>query len=249
MTMYRIFSVLLLLAAPLLASAQAPMPPAPTIPAAADAPIRIEKAERSGYAILTLTTTGEKPITQSEWVVFSTAADITYDEAGPVLIVTIPADGQTVFVYVNAMIDGKMTKHISTTIQGKATAQPTPAIGLNGVSPPANQINPGMQIVGGPYRVSLILDRSRLTGTEQALATSQAVKQALAAGGSTYQSFWTDSATFQQKILPGAPGAANTPALVVVRPDGTLVRVQRLTLTQNQKANEALVLSLVGPSR
>src|SRR5687768_7621962 len=123
--MRHLLAVLLLSAAPALAQQPMPMPTAQSLPqatAVAEAqPIKIEKAERSGYAILALTPTTDKPITQVEWVVFSTSAEITYDEAGPILVVTVPANGQTVYVYANALVDGKMTKHVSTTVQGKAT--------------------------------------------------------------------------------------------------------------------------------
>jgi hypothetical protein len=250
------FSTLLSLAIMLQQTAPVPTPsPKPPVPAPAPAPtpvptpapapaptptpdvvpIKLDSLMRAGYAIVSASAAGTAQIKQVQFLVIKDGVEteVTHDQAGTDLIVTLPAKG-TVLVFAVALLsDGTMTPFVTLQLGGTNT-QP-----LAAPNPTQNQ----------NLRATLVVHVAALTKPERDLLTSQEFKQALAAKGISWHFADFSNPAFQAAMLqmpPPFPVATDAPFLFVQTADRKFKSAQRLQLTNDLKTNWQMIIAILG---
>jgi hypothetical protein len=216
----------------MIAQADAAAPPAP-----GPGPVKIEAVRRSGYALVSAAATGEKPLKQVEWIVISGAStEITYDQVGSALIVTLPPAGTVQVFCVALLSDSSLAAPVSVELSAASPGSPTP-------SPPT----PAAPPTAGA-RVIAVFDFGKLTEPEKALLNSQVLKEGLAKIGMRYLYADLGSSSFQatlaaaKKVAPNVPDIA--PFLFVETADRKFTAAYKLTLSPDTKKNEQEILGL-----
>jgi hypothetical protein len=271
--LFRSNAVLTTLLLALLFSADPP-PPAPAAAATpAEAPIKLEATNRSGYALVTITPADKLTIKQANFITFfippanatttSAPIPITFDQLGnSTIVVTLPPVG-TVVVYADALMSDGKTDTLSqpTAIEVSAAPAPTsPTIPTapGTPTPPAGPSPAAPLAAEKNLRVTLVVNLAAPGQPERDLiqlgsATAQSIKQALGGLGHTWSVADANSTLFQQALAlarqknPNVPAPGDTPFLFIERAaDRSFVAAFKLNLSQDPRANANAILALFG---
>jgi hypothetical protein len=161
---------------------------------------------------------------------------VKYLEVGPSLVVSVPAVPTEVQVFCVALLKDDLTPFARTVITVRGP-KPGPAPGPKPV--------PARDTRAGKLHVTVVLDFSRLTEDEAALAKSETLRPSLAGGGAVLHGpFPADSPVLKASKLEGHMAAAGGAPCVVVQDDrGAVLAREKLP------AGEAGLLALVARLR
>jgi hypothetical protein len=201
--------------------------PAPNPPP--DTTMKLAATPRAGYALVAVD--AKEAPKQVEYLVTAsgTSSEITYDQAGNTLIVTLPPTGSVVVHAVVLLPEG--------------TLKTLPSLELS--KQPATALT-----AAGKLAVTLVVNTKAMAAPERALLGSQVLKQNLTAAGHTW--LFTDFSApgFQQalakaaQVNPNLPKISEIPFLFVTDPAGNFVDAYRLTLGPDAAANVAMIADL-----
>jgi hypothetical protein len=206
----------------------------------APAPVKLSALPRAGYALVTADAGGDKPLKQVEYIVSAsgTAAEVTYDQAGNTLIVTLPPTGSVVVHAVALLADGTLAAPVSVELgQKQPDPGPAPATGA------------------GKLGITLVVNLKTITAEQKALLEYQPLKQSLQALGHNWLFADVASPAFQMALAkaaavhPQVPKITETPFLFVLDGQGNFHSAYRLTLGADPQANASVILDLFKPRK
>jgi hypothetical protein len=203
-------------------------------------PVQLDVVPRSGYALVTAKAQG-KEIKQVEF--FATAAgasvDITYDQAGNTLVVTLPSTGTVTVHAVALLADNTLVPPVSVELP---TAKPAPA-----PTP-----DPAPTPVAGRLRVTLVVNLPTASQPEKDLLNSEDLAKGLTEFNADFLFADATDPKFQQVLAglqkdnPKILGPDATPFLLVQSADGKALGCYRLTLRPTVGDNVKAILQLFG---
>jgi hypothetical protein len=197
---------------------------APPKPPAA---LKLSAQPRAGYALVSIEAAQAPKEIRYIVTASGTSAEITFDQMGQNLIVTLPATGSVAVHAVALQADGTLV--VPDSLELSAQKSPTPS---------------------GKLSITMVVRLANLSAPEKAVLESQALKQGLLSLGDSWLFADVNSPAFQQELAkaaalnPAVPKATETPFLFVRDAAGNFHSAYRLQLSTDTQNNINTILDL-----